>query len=132
MASNKQNNVVEDQAAIIAELRKHGLAADDAELGIEQSSAGLKTHNGSMFVTKDGKVHLTFDAIAFKDLTNYENKSGQVSARRIALRFKTENGAPIKVPVDFTTSEGETIRGYYMLRTVHCGAMSLYPIASQK
>lgn len=134
MATNRQNNasdasVIDQQSKLIAELRKFGLAADDAELGMEQSSAGLKTHNGTMYVTKDGKVHLTFDAIAFEDLTDYKNKTGQVSARRIALKFKTENGAPVKVPVDFTTSKGETIRGYYKLRTVHCGAVSLYPIA---
>ena len=84
-----------------------------------------------MFVTKDGKVHLTFDAIAFDSLTDYRNKQDQVTARRIALKFRSETGAPIKVPINFTLSNGETVRGYYMLRTVHCGAVSLYPISAK-
>lgn len=133
MANNKVNTgtVIEEQSAIIAELKKHGMVADDSEIRADSSSIGLKTHEGTMYVTKDGKVHLTFDAIAFETLTNYENKQGQVTARRVALRFKSESGAPIKVPIAFTTSTGETVPGYYMLRTVHCGAVSLYPIASK-
>lgn len=134
MATNKQQNsmnVIDEQSALIAELRALGMSADDAELNTEES-ASLKTHEGTMYVTKDGKVHLTFDAIAFESLTDYKNKQGQVTARRVALKFRSENGAPIKVPVEFTTSNGETVRGYYMLRTVHCGAVSLYPITAKK
>ncbi len=55
MAKNENTNVIDQQSKLIAELREFGLAADDAELGMEQSSAGLKTHNGTMYVTKDGK-----------------------------------------------------------------------------
>ena len=129
MATNSKNqNVVDEQSELIAELREFGMVADDAELSVEET-ASLKTHEGTMYVTKDGKVHLTFDAIAFESLTDYKNKQGQVTARRIALKFRSESGAPVKVPVEFTTSKGETVRGYYMMRTVHCGAVSLYPIA---
>ena len=133
MATNKQQNsmnVIDEQSALIAELRALGMSADDAELSAEET-ASLKTHEGTMYVTKDGKVHLTFDAIAFESLTDYKNKQGQVTARRVALKFRSESGAPIKVPVEFTTSKGETVRGYYMMRTVHCGAVSLYPIAGK-
>lgn len=126
----EQATMIAQQSALIAELRALGMAADDQELRAEES-ASLKTHEGTMFATRDGRVHLTFDVIPFESLTDYKNKQGQVTARRIALKFRSENGAPIKVPVEFTTSKGETVRGYYMLRTVHCGAVSLYPIASK-
>jgi len=131
MGKNNVNTAIDEQSALIAELRALGMSADDAELSAEET-ASLKTHEGTMFVTKDGKVHLTFDAIPFESLTDYRNKQGQVTARRVALKFRSENGAPIKVPVEFTTSKGETVRGYYMLRTVHCGAVSLYPITARK
>lgn len=130
MATKQNQNVIDEQVTLIAELRALGMSADDAELSMEET-ASLKTHEGSMYVTKDGKVHLTFDALSFESLTDYRNKQGQVTARRIALKFRSETGAPIKVPIDFTTSSGETVRGYYMLRTVHCGAVSLYPIGSK-
>lgn len=131
MATKQNQNVVSEQSALIEELRALGMSADDQELSAEET-ASLKTHEGTMYVTRDGKVHLTFDAIAFESLTDYRNKQDQVTARRIALKFRSENGAPIKVPIDFTTSSGETVRGYYMLRTVHCGAVSLYPITAKK
>lgn len=132
--NNKQNGntVVEEKSALAKELLALGLTMDDSELTPEKEGASLKTHNGEMFVTKDGRVHLVFDAIPYEHLTDYTNKTGQVTARRIALKFKSQTGAPIKVPVDFETSEGETVRGYYMMRTANIGAVSLYPITAKK